>query len=354
MWYSQIAAEMAASSDQSSLLSSLECLGLKNVKSRDIQLGKGAYGSVFEVEHAGMIHAAKEIHQIFFHLETPQQLKRIKENFLQECRLWRKLSHPKIVTLIGVYFRDDDSTGMPIMVMEKMECSLRSLIEKKGDVKEIDMHTKLSMLHDVSLGVWHLHSQSPPIIHRDLTPNNILVRQGARGFEAKISDLGVSKVLRNSNRSIMSRVPGTPDFMAPETFVDHPMYGEAVDVFSYGGILLYAIVEEWPTPKARERVILGKTEIVSEVERRQYYLNKMTKFEDELKTLVESCLNDDPECRPKISKVSTKVEEAFKTSRPSTIQPKPPPHSPYLQVCLRNKQSIMPNKNSLEAVNCMM
>ena len=293
------------------------CLVLKNVSIIDDKpLGEGAYGRVFEVQYAGRSFAAKEIHSLFFRIARPKELIRLKSNFIRECNIWSTLRHPNIVNLIGVYFVDSDTTGLPIMVMEKMECTLTSLIEN-GAVGDIDLQKKISILHDVSGGLWHLHNLTPPIVHRDLTPSNVLLRQG----EAKISDLGVSKAMKTDTTTstssyILSKVPGTPDFMPPETFEDKPRYGTAVDIFSYAGIVLFTITEEWPTPTARETYNSEnqKREIVSEVDRRQKFLNKMAEYHGEkLRPLVMSCLNDKPESRPSIEKVSVEIE-AFKKS----------------------------------------
>ena len=333
---------MAETALTSSLHADTDCLILKDVQILDVELGTGTYGRVFEVEYTGTRCAAKEIHPIFSSVERPEELERIKSNFLKECRIWNKLRHPKIVSLIGVYFRDIDlKTGTPIMVMEKMQHTLREIIEKQGDtVEQIGLRTKLSILHDVSLGLWHLHNQNPPIVHCDLTPNNVLVhRTVAHGFEAKISNLGVSKVMTRNDGHKMTRVPGTPDFMPPEMFLANPEYGKPVDVFSYAGIILFAMVKQWPTPKPRVTVNLNskKIEVVSEseVERRQEYLNKVTApiFGEELKELIRLCLNDTPAVRPKIPEVSDKIKKFIEaadskpTPIPRTFQPKSS-HSP--------------------------
>ena len=301
----------------SSFQSNVDFVILKDVRRpiTDIQLGKGAYGKVFEVQYAGMTCAAKEIHPIFFRVAQPEELDRIKKNFLQECRIWSTLHHPKIVTLIGVYFSDEgNATDIPIMVMEKMDCSLRSLIERDESI-ELNLRLKISILYDISVGLWHLHNQNPPIIHRDLTPNNVLLRKANQCYEAKISDLGVSKVIENTDSGrTMTKAPGTQDFMPPETLDDNPKYNTAVDIFSYAGIILYTIVQEWPSPTAREKnnPNTGKRELVCEVERRQRYLDKMKGFEKDLKPLAILCLDDYPKQRPIISEISTTVEKVMK------------------------------------------
>lgn len=285
----------------------LRCCILQDVQILDVQLGEGAYGRVFEVKCAGVTYAAKEIHSVLFSSTNSEELARIKNKFLQECRIWSKLCHPKIVTFVGVFLRDGDHTGFPIMVMEKMQYSLRSLIEGQEDSGKrlhIDLRIKVSILHDVAKGLCYLHSdQDPPIIHRDLTPNNILL---SHKFEAKISDLGVSKVMKNTGYdSEMTKAPGTPSFMPPETFDDNPKYDTAVDIFSYAGVTMYTITEQWPTPTSRERINPQnhKREIIPEVERRQDYLNKMTGSATKLKPLVQQCLDDEPRSRPKISHI---------------------------------------------------
>ena len=83
------------------------------------------------------------------------------------------------------------------MVMEKMQESVTSLVDKHDN---IPLLVKLSILHDVSLGLRYLHGHNPPIVHRDLSPNNILVN---RHLEAKITDLGVAKAMTMGPNSKM-------------------------------------------------------------------------------------------------------------------------------------------------------
>ena len=323
---------------------SLGCFILKDVQeNRDVQLGEGAYGRVYEVTYLETSCAAKEIHEIFFRTAKPEDLEKIKENFLKECSIWNRLrGHQNIVTLFGVYFRSSNNTGIPVMVMEKMQYSLRSLIERQEVVVEV--HLKLAILHDVSLGLRYLHEQHPPIIHRDLTPNNILVNfQVNHSVDAKISDLGVSKVIQdtNSNRK-MTKIPGTRDFMPPETFDDNPQYNTAVDIFSYAGVMLYTIVEQWPTPTAREKYNQDtrKREVVLEVERRQKYLNCTWKLVEGLKPLVKLCLDDDPEYRPAIQEVSARIGDLMKTDGTHDMIP---PAS-LTTDCLSLQVSLLRNK----------
>ena len=203
----------------------------------------------------------------------------------------------------------NDDNGLPVMVMEKMHCSLRSFVEGFEGL-EIQLPTKLSILHDVSMGLWYLHIRNPPVVHRDLTPNNILL---SRHFEAKITDLGVAKVIRDTDSGRqMTKAPGTPHFMPPEALDDNPAYGPSLDVFSYGAVILYVTTQDWPEPRAREKYnsVTGKRELVSEVERRQEYLDKMAESEVgvKLRRLIVSCLDDDQAMRPMIADISSSIK----------------------------------------------
>ena len=87
-------------------------------------------------------------------------------------------------------------------------------------------------------------------------------------------------------------------------------------MFSFGGISLHVFSEEWPTPSAQKLrdPVTKKLVALSEVERRQKYLNKMTGKAAELRKMVEQCLDDDPDERPPIQEVST-IIEPLKVSR---------------------------------------
>ena len=206
-------------------------------------------------------------------------------------------------TLLGVYYPTVDR--LPIMVMEKMHDSLRGLVEK---YKNIPMNVKLSILHEVCLGLRYLHSRNPAIIHRDLTPNNILL---SYNLEAKITDLGVAKIIKPDDQRTMTKLPGTPDFMPPEALNKRPVYGPSLDVFSYGGVILHLTTQLWPDPTDATELNAdsGRREVVSEVKRRQRYLDKMTGGAADLKPLVMSCLDDNPENRPSVTQVSMRISE---------------------------------------------
>ena len=196
--------------------------------------------------------------------------------------------------------------------MEIMDESLTVYIERLP--KNAVPKRKGPILLDVAEGLKYLHAQKPdPIVHRDLTPNNILLVKGDSGVDkettvAKIGDLGVAKAISRDSKSL-TKLPGTISFMPPETFKHSPMYDTSLDVFSYGAVTLFVATHEWPIPDAPTKHNPDSNILVAfnEVQRRQKYLDQMTAEMKELKTLVERCLSNDPNKRPTMRQVSREL-----------------------------------------------
>ena len=158
---------------------------------RDQDLGRGAYGRVFKARYRGSLCAAKEIHSILIEAAyTPAERRRLQSNFIRECDHCSKLNHPNIVHFIGIYHPPQQL--FPVMIMELMDESLTAYAEKPN----ISFKRRMSILHDVAEGLSYLHSRNPPVIHRDLSPNNILLKHLPLLPVAKIADLGVAKQSR--------------------------------------------------------------------------------------------------------------------------------------------------------------
>ena len=281
----------------------LQDLYLTGVRPNGNDIGVGAYGKVFEVECFGTVYAAKEIHSILVQGVRREEFEATKKAFLSECIRSGSLSHPNVVHFLGVYNPGGRSL-LPVLVMERMQESLTSVVEKYPN---IPMYVKLSMLLDVSRGLWYLHGHHPLIVHRDLSPNNVLLTSQ---FVAKISDLGVAKVIQADSKKTKTRAPGTVDFMPPEALLETPEYGPPLDIFSYGGVILHVVNQEWPKPlhyvmtdpKTRKLVAL------SEVQRRQEHIDKMSGAPTDLHSLVKQCLDNDSVLRPPISDVSERMK----------------------------------------------
>ena len=286
------------------------------------ELGRGAYGKVYAVKYCQTVCAAKEIHSILIEDVGETERRLTIESFLRECRQCSTLRHPNVIQFLGVFYPTGaggaDKMRLPVMVMEMMADSLTSFVDKH---EKIPVHIKYSVVHDVSLGLCYLHNYDPPIVHRDLSPNNVLL---TAHHVAKISHLEVAKVIKADSRKTMTKVPGTVDFMPPESLARSPVYGPPMDVFSFAGIILHTFNQQWPSPteaiqfdpKTRKMIAL------SEIERRQQYLDKMIGEAEVLKPLVEECLDYDPAVRPTIATVCERIQvnkDAYMKESPQDV-----------------------------------
>ena len=258
-------------------------------------LGKGSYGKVIEVQVRGRRCAAKKLHGAFVARDVPPKEKSaITERFETECRRVLYLSHPNIIEMIGIHF--DRATRLPTLVMELMDTSLCKYLENNAK-SSVTLSTKYSILHDVASGLVYLHSLPPPlgpIVHRDLTANNILLAL-TRGMVAKIADLGQAKIDSKyaTRQQQLSQVPGNDDHMPPEAWLDNPVYNDSLDVFSFGVVMLHTLTHEWPKPLGRFKT---STTVRLEVDRRKDYLDKISN--SPLQPLVVQCLSQEPGDRP--------------------------------------------------------
>ena len=273
------------------------------IKFTERTLGKGAFGAVNEVEYDGKLCAGREIPCVLLELATKTEATKIKDNLLRECNLWSTLKHPNIVSLHGLFYQSREESRLPVIVMEKMKESITTFVEKHDN---IPLLVKLSILHDVSTGLKYLHDHDPPIVHGNLSPNNILV---THQLEAKITDLGVAKAFITGSSSTIAGAPGNAIFTPREALVMR-LHGPPLDVFSFGGVILYMTSRQWPTPSIWSHTDpkTKKPVLSTEVTRRQQYIDRMTGSDVDLKPLVMSCLDNDPQLRPQVEDLTMRIK----------------------------------------------
>ena len=269
------------------------------------QIGRGANGRILEAKWEGIVVAVKEIHAIFIDEVSEAEFQAFKRSFLRECEQSSRLRHPNIVRFFGIYWPPAART--PSLVMERLYCSLTSLLEQNS---VLPIETKVSIIHDVALGLRYLHTRTPIIIHRDLSSNNVLV---SKGMEGKIGDLGTVRLVEPTRQSRMTKAPGTVDFMPPEALaaIENIKYERELDVFSFGCVMLHTLSHQWPTPS--EPVVTDpvtyELKAKSEIERRSRYFDKIPiSKSDVLIPVIKSCLNNVPKDRISIVTVCNQLE----------------------------------------------
>ena len=247
-----------------------------------------------------LYYAAKEIYPALVRGMEKEEKGRFQNNLARECCGCSERSHPNIVRFIGIYYPGLWGS-LPVVIMEIMDEPLSTFLKKQ----KVTFERKIRILCDVAEGLNYLHTRNLPVIHCNLSTDNVLLRHLSIHPVAKISDFSMFKVLVADVESQLTIAQETIAFMPPEVLADDNC-GTSLDVFSYGALMLHTLNGEWPMPtnQVEFNIIDCQTRGYSEVERRQVHLNKITGEAEMLRPLIEACLDIDPTKRPSIAELS--------------------------------------------------
>ena len=247
-------------------------------------LGSGAFGDVYLARHRYMgLQALKMF---------PRQ---DGADALEEAYLLAKLGHPNIVRMFEANEFERAGEIFGYFSMEYVEGgTLLQMLESDLPLKD-----RIQLGRDILTGLAFAHSQLPPIIHRDISPTNILVDRNNGRLSAKISDFGLAKHV--DPQSLVASAAGKYLYMAPESFLG--MHSTATDVYSAGIVLFELLTERHPF-----RVALSASASASEIasvvrESRSQTVPRVTGFCADLSerwdALFDSALAHNYEERPR-------------------------------------------------------
>ena len=262
--------------------------------------GRGSFGTVHVIEVNGIPCIAKRLHDILVgrggEEAVGRQNQSLLDKFRRECVLLSRLRHPNIVQFMGVHYGRDPSDLT--LIMECLHMDLEDCLETYHD---IPLPLKLSILLDASYGLLHLHSQTPPIIHRDLSAANILL---SASMTAKIADLGVSKYLDAQKQT---EAPGAYAYMPPEAVNPEPSYDTKLDNFSFGTVTLYVATQEFPKVDDNSITVEAVQNHEMQIQKRIIWIQKMG--DHCLCPLILQCLQDLPKKRPTTAKINEDLKQ---------------------------------------------
>ena len=219
------------------------------------RLGQGSSGITYaaEVLATGQTIALKALS-----LRGLQDWKKI-ELFEREARLLKTLSHPAIPQYID-FFQVDTADNRWFYLAQALAdgTSLADWVAAGHRIDEAEARRIATALLEV---LSYLHGLSPPVIHRDIKPQNVIRR--ADGY-LYLVDFGAVQTVYRHSLSQGSTVVGTYGYMAPEQF-----RGQAVpttDLYGLGATLLFLLTHQSPAdlPQARLRINFRPYVTVSE------------------------------------------------------------------------------------------
>lgn len=210
-------------------------------------IGEGAFGAVYSC-----IDAKTEESRAIKIL----RLDRIAEasmvhRFRREIKILRKAQHRNV---IGLHEDNLDSEErFPAFVMDLADCSLpqyvHDLAQREGRTLRplLTAHEASAILSDVMLGVSALHDHNPPIIHRDINPNNILRMPDGRWV---IADFTLSKFLLGTSTTYVTATTtrgwGTMYYAAPEQWRDFKAVDHRCDIYALGAVIWDLFTSAFP------------------------------------------------------------------------------------------------------------
>lgn len=186
---------------------------------------------------------------------------------------------------------------MPFLILPY--CQNGSAFKYVSTETQISEEEAWKVLHDVASGLAYLHGKTPPIIHQDIKPDNILISDEGRYM---ITDFGISARVRSTlNRSAAEMSGGTLAYMGPERFGQSPQPIMASDVWSLGA-MMYELMTGLP-PFDNHGGMLQKNGADIPLIEGEYSL--------ELKNLVYRCVALNTWDRPTAEQVARETNEYF-------------------------------------------
>jgi len=259
-------------------------------------LGAGGFGTAF------LCHDRNFDEEVVVKTLHDATMERKMADVFREARLLRKLNHPAIIGVHECEYADPLKHVRPYIVMDYFPGrSLANHIQQGSTLSAPDL---LVVARQVAQGMQAAHQQN--ILHRDLKPDNILVRREGSNWKVKIIDFGLA--LRKTtietsmaagaagNTILSDSVAGTIEYAPPEQMgkLKGVKAGPYSDVYAFGKMCCYALFK------------------TTEPRRRQW-----AEISDDLAEMLEKCIEQSLELRLSSFEPVLKVLE---TLEPSQLQ----------------------------------
>lgn len=224
-------------------------------------------------------------------------------DLFREIEIWSTVRHPYLAQFLGVVITPSNEV---YIVMEKIRGSTLKKVLKRGCMT---LDTKFDIIYQLSTILYFLHNCNPPILYRDLKPENVLI-ESVSGC-VKLVDFGLSRFFRNEIDSPynLTGETGTKRYMAPEVYNNLP-YSYSVDVYSLGLIMYEMFANEQPFEK------MTSTEIA-------FYFNPVNQSsfpmkrikQKRIEQIIKVATHRDPHQRPNAREIYESFEQIWREAK---------------------------------------
>jgi len=202
------------------------------------KLGEGAFAEVWRVKHRFLGRQAMKVFKMIgMTIEETEQL-------LGEAIMLSRIGHPNIIRVFDANVTETSGGICGFFTMEYIAGGTLDQFWRSHGTNLVPVETTVDVITQVCRGLVVGHSEKPPIIHRDIKPQNILVGYDAAGLRARVSDFGLAK--RVNPLTLLASARGTRSFKPPEVFRDLKADSAAGDVWAVGSVLYLLLTDRLP------------------------------------------------------------------------------------------------------------
>jgi serine/threonine protein kinase len=207
-------------------------------------LGEGAFAEVYRVKHRFLGRQAMKVFKTLGMTITEI------EEMLGEALLLSQIGHPNIVRVFDANVSKSPKGDFGFFTMEYVAGgSLDKFWQSYGN-RIIPVEDSVHIIKQICHGLSVAHSENPPLIHRDIKPQNILVGYDAQGIRARVSDFGLAKQV--NPLTLLASAKGTKIFKSPEVFKNNKSDSCSGDVWAIGCILYLLLTDRLPFAEIAE------------------------------------------------------------------------------------------------------
>lgn len=256
------------------------------------RIGSGGMAEVFRGLAVGKAGFARTmaVKRLLPHMAQDPEVVRM---LVEEARLASAIRHPNVIQVMDLGQQDNTY----FMAMEYVAgCTLTRLVNVARERAGMPQPMAVAIMRDALRGLAHAHalkdenSASLNLIHRDISPDNIMV-----GFDGRVllMDFGVARAEDQARVTLAGSLRGKPAYMSPEVVRGGPVTQD-VDLYA-AGVVLFEVLAMSPMRTARSDVAM-----LSEVSRGEVPTleSRGVTVPPGLSSVVQHALSADPDQRP--------------------------------------------------------